>query len=103
MSAKATEQQSIRNIAKANGRTKETPTSLVLRSIVLILAGTVVGLWQYTRPYYWHEPYPISSFLHPLEWNIDAGLADVPRDIRAIAQSNNGKCLWIAGSKGFLA
>lgn len=79
--------------------------SLVFASAVILLIGTAIALWQYKRPYYWHEPRSISFgwFFHSLEWNIDSALPDVPRDLRAVAQSPNGACLWIAGRNGFLA
>jgi hypothetical protein len=55
---------------------------------------------QYRQPYAWHEPYSYRSeafWLHPLEWNLDAGLPEITGNINAVALTPDGQCLSIAG------
>jgi hypothetical protein len=66
--------------------------------------STVFAVWQFQRPYQWHDSYSISSWLgHPLEWNIDAGLPEITGNINTIITSSNGSNVWIAGDCGLLA
>ena len=87
-------------------RKQSSPASFVIWSCVILLIGSVLALWQYKQAYRWHEPNRVGKFgwfFRPLEWNIDSGLPQVPQDLYAVAQSRNGKCLWIAGPNAFLA
>jgi hypothetical protein len=106
---KADNSQMTQSIAKGEANSKATPfvqLGLFMAGLVVFFMATGVGLWQYLQPYSWHQPYATRSqswWLHPLERNVDAGLPDVRGNIRTVAASINGKCLWIVGDSGLFA
>lgn len=87
---------------------QQTQSPVTIRSLISValvfLLSTGLAVWQFLQPYQWHEPHSVlSATLHPIEWNIDAGLPEITGNINAIAASANGNCLWIAGDQGLLA
>ncbi len=81
------------------------PAQLGWATILLFVGFSVLAYRQFRQPYRWHEPYPRFSsswWLHPAEWNLDAGLPRITGNINTVLPASDGK-LWIAGEDGLLA
>jgi hypothetical protein len=99
------------NIVSSQKKSPDTSLSgwklwLFIFGVALFFVSTIFEFWQYLKPYRWHPSMTVSSqswWIQPLEWHVDAGLPEIQGNIRAVAASPNGRCLWIGGDSGLLA
>ena len=82
------------------------PRWLAVTAALLFAVFSGLAYWQFTRPFRPHQPYArfgAAWWLHPAEWNLEAGLPEINGNINAIAVVPGSNRLWIAGDAGLLA
>ena len=82
------------------------PRLLAVTAALLFAVFSGLAYWQFSRPFRPHQPYVrfgAAWWLHPAEWNLEAGLPEIKGNINAIAMVPGSNRLWIAGDAGLLA
>lgn len=82
------------------------PRWLAVTAALMFAVFSGLAYWQFSRPFRSHQPYArfgAAWWLHPAEWNVEAGLPEIKGSINAIAIAPGSNRLWIAGDAGLLA